>query len=405
MVDNGEVPKEVLAKLIKVPKKEVPALVRDAAKLHGLNETELLRHYDLLRTREIAQELHQSTLLTEEIDWAGRMLTRGQLSQLPEVDPLIEGIIDKESLAILAGRDSTYKSFVATDWALSIATETKWQGRPVTQGKVLYILGEGHNDFNRRVEAWELANKVQVDEENFLVLNRPPNLFTGVGFEGFLEKIQELEFGFVVIDTLRRVSGGANENSSDMGIVTDRINEIKNALSGGTVLTVAHTNKSNTDTRGHSSIEDDSDIVWTTRSNDSGTTVSLINTKQKYRESAQGYKLEPIKSGSSLVLGYGQGSSTDRRDGESMDKLKAMAVKISAFVIEQTADDKTSGLSKTTIEKGINGDDKVKRAAVDWLVQKKVLYNVAAKGYAKFISLKPYDGDEPEEDFEGTFSI
>lgn len=399
MVDNGQVPENLLPKPVPLA---IPEHISERALKEGFSGKELLAQYETLRIKSVAKELYEADTLNEQIDWESLVLTRNELRDLPEVDPLIEGILDKESLAILAGRDSTYKSFVAIDWALCIATGTDWQGRAVCQGKVLYVLGEGRNDFNRRVEAWETANKQTVNG-SFMTLNRPPNLFTGVGFQGFLKMIQEGEFDFVVLDTLRRVSGGANENSSDMGTVTDRINEIKNALNGGTVLTVSHTNKSNTDTRGHSSIEDDSDIVWTTKANEAGTEIKLLNTKQKYRAPSSGFKLTPVDSASSLVLDYGTGQTTERVI-ERNEKLLQMCETVSRFMEQpqhKDGDAIRTGFAKSYIEQSVTGSAASIRAAIEWLSDRKFLVNVSGSSSAyktRYYSAKPFTVEELDPD-------
>jgi hypothetical protein len=67
-----------------------------------------------------------------------------------------------------------------------------------------------------------------------------------------------------------------------MGIVVDRIKAVQEATTGGAVLAVAHTDKGDNDTRGASSIEDDSDIVWhAKRDEDGGTALTLKCAKFK----------------------------------------------------------------------------------------------------------------------------
>ena len=71
-----------------------------------------------------------------------------------ELNWLIEHWIEQGTLAVLVGPEGSYKSFLAIDWALSIASESKWQGCQVSPGKVLYIAGEGRTGVIRRMQGW-----------------------------------------------------------------------------------------------------------------------------------------------------------------------------------------------------------------------------------------------------------
>jgi hypothetical protein len=91
--------------------------------------------------------------------------SRSGLANLPKGEPLIDGVLHQREYHVLCGRDSTYKSFLALDWALSIATGTPWNGREVSSGMVLYIAGEGVGGLDDRITAWESHHEVAVPEE------------------------------------------------------------------------------------------------------------------------------------------------------------------------------------------------------------------------------------------------
>src|SRR5271166_6366919 len=42
-----------------------------------------------------------------------------QLDELPAPEPLIEGVLSRHAYGIICGRDATFKTFIALDWALS----------------------------------------------------------------------------------------------------------------------------------------------------------------------------------------------------------------------------------------------------------------------------------------------
>lgn len=57
-----------------------------------------------------------------------KLLRRSQLADLRQPEPLIEDTLDKRTVLLLAGRNSTGKSFLGLDWACCIATGRPWQG-------------------------------------------------------------------------------------------------------------------------------------------------------------------------------------------------------------------------------------------------------------------------------------
>ncbi len=228
-------------------------------------------------------------------------LDRDELAELQVADTLIAGTLPRRSYVVLRGRDQSLKSFVAIDWALSLATGTAWQGRAAEPVRVLYVAGEGAHGLVARVEAWEAAHGVTVPDEMFTVRRSALDMFKpGPAFDHLLERVREGDYGLVVIDTLRRVAGGAEGNGSDMGTVIDNVDRIKRATDEGSVLVVAHTDKGDNDARGFSGIEDDADAVWHAKRDDQNLTLEL----KKMKDGADGRKVEltAVREGSSLVL-------------------------------------------------------------------------------------------------------
>lgn len=216
-------------------------------------------------------------------DLAREYLDVTELGELPEQEPLISNTLMRHCYIILRGRDGTYKSFVAIDWSLSLATGRPWQGMDTERVKVLYVAGEGAYGVADRVAAWETAWRRKVEPQWFTLRRSAVNLFTGgPALDDLIERVERDGYGFVVIDTLRRASGRADANSSDMGVIVDNIDRIKQATHDGSVLVITHTDKSDGDTRGYSGIEDDADIVWhSKRDDDNNGGFDLCNAKMK----------------------------------------------------------------------------------------------------------------------------
>lgn len=252
-----------------------------------------------------------STTLAEEL------LDRDQLDELPEPEPLVPGVLERHAYAVLTGRDGTYKTFVALDWSLCLATGKAWQGRPVERTKVLYMAGEGAYGIAARVEAWEKAWGTKVDPEWFVVLPRAVDLFRGVELDQLLDVVTDK--GLVVLDTLRRVSGRAEGNGSEMNVVIDNIEKIKRATADGTVLALAHTDKADNDSRGFSAIEDDADVVWHTKRDEDRLT--LTNRKMKNAPDGEKILLRPTPSHGSLII---EAAGPDVFSGEDAASVEAI---------------------------------------------------------------------------------
>jgi hypothetical protein len=77
------------------------------------------------------------------------------MAALPDPDWLIEDMVPATAMTLIFGGSDAFKSFLALDMALSVATGRKWQGRDVRQGPVIYIASEGAIGVGKkRVRGW-----------------------------------------------------------------------------------------------------------------------------------------------------------------------------------------------------------------------------------------------------------
>jgi hypothetical protein len=211
---------------------------------------------------------------------AERLLTRSQLDSLPEPEPLIDNTLDRRTVALLGGYWGTLKSFVALDWALSIATGHPWQGRATVTAPVIYIAAEGAYGIHKRVTAWEYAwrNGKPTEDDMFHVFPAPINLLHP-------DQVRELcamatGAALIVIDTVNRCAVTGDENSArDMGMFVDALYRIREATTDGTVLPLHHTGKDKTTIRGSSALEAGVDTVYQTEGDHEG--ITLKRTKRK----------------------------------------------------------------------------------------------------------------------------
>lgn len=204
----------------------------------------------------------------EQVEAADEFLTVGRVHELGKTTTawLVDQIIPAGKHGIIRGRDASFKSFLALDFCLHIATAMDWQGRATSQGRVMYLAGEGVTSFGDRIDSWtETHGDLDEDEQaDILIRNGTVDLHgAGPAFDRLLAKVAEWKPRILVADTLQRSAGAGDQNSaSDMAVLRERMAQLQQAAGGDcTTVFVAHTTKGDGDTRGSSSIEDDSDFV------------------------------------------------------------------------------------------------------------------------------------------------
>ena len=162
---------------------------------------------------------------------------------LPEAQWLIEGLFEKDALAIIWGASGEGKTFVVLDMLVAIATGEKWLGKyPVKKGNVIYAIGESPRGLMRRA-AGAARYRGLKDVPGLHFYPQAPQLLTAQGLKHFLKQIEPLKPKVIVIDTVARSMMGGDENSAqDMGLFVHACDEIRKAT-GACVLLVHHTAK------------------------------------------------------------------------------------------------------------------------------------------------------------------
>jgi hypothetical protein len=171
------------------------------------------------------------------------LLDTASLRALPAPTPLVDGLLFRDTLAMLYGGSGVGKSFLALDVALHVAAGAWWHRRSVAAGPVLYIVAEGGMGFGRRVEAWERHNGLHADKLPVLWYPHALNLFEVVWVAALVEVISELMPALIIIDTFARCSLGAEENSArDIGRMVSHLDTIRR-VAGSCVWLVHHSGK------------------------------------------------------------------------------------------------------------------------------------------------------------------
>ena len=271
------------------------------------------------------------------------------LDRLPVPEPLIDGLLYRDSLCWLHGKPGHCKSFVALDWACCVAAGLPWAGRPVTQGPVLYVIAEGTSGLQARVRAWEdrAAGRTAV-----MFLPVAVQLLDG-DFGALAGLAAELGCVLVVVDTQARVTTGAEENSAvDMGRLVDAAEKIRIA-SGACVMFVHHEARAGDNMRGSTALEGAATTIL--RVEKDGSRLQLTNPKQKDAAEADPMTLWVVPRLHSVVI-------AGKPDTPTLESRTASETKILSVLLESfgstgasaTALRNATGLAESTFHWALN---------------------------------------------------
>lgn len=171
-----------------------------------------------------------------------QIMHASELTNIPPVEWLVEGMIPARSLCVLYGAPGAGKSFFALDLAARLA---------VTQ-PVLYVATEGCSGYQARLSAWEKTNSMSAGYLYFGI--EAVNLLDDTDVAGLILNARERQVKLIILDTFSRCLVGADENGAkDMGLAIaacDRIRQQTHAA----LLLVHHTGKSGSGERGSSAL-------------------------------------------------------------------------------------------------------------------------------------------------------
>tara|TARA_B100001989_G_C24550011_1_gene473716 strand:- start:1761 stop:3197 length:1437 start_codon:yes stop_codon:yes gene_type:complete len=142
-----------------------------------------------------------------------------QLANLPRRKYLIKGLLELGSMSVIYGASNTGKTFVALDMACHIAYGWEWQNRKTRAGSVVYIAAEGGLGIQERLKAFQIHNNITEYASMFIIPTNVCLCGEQTDLDALLSSVQDIpDIKLIVIDTLARAMGGADENTAkDMG--------------------------------------------------------------------------------------------------------------------------------------------------------------------------------------------
>lgn len=218
---------------------------------------------------------------------------------------IVDGIFERGSLNILYGAPGTLKSFLMQDLATCVASGKNWLtpapwgggGKAIatTQGKVMWLdfdMGE-----NRTLERFAaLGRHYGLPSDAPLVVysmqNPPLNAANPDDIDNLILRADGVDL--IVIDNLHTISGGIDENTSDMGNVMFNLRTLAE-MTQAAVVVIHHERKATgfnsrdgESLRGHSSIEAAIDLALKVEREPYSDTLTIKSTKTR------GLEVHPI---------------------------------------------------------------------------------------------------------------
>jgi len=229
-----------------------------------------------------------------------RFLPDSEFENRPPRQWLIPSILPQSGIAMVFGPPGCGKSFLTMAWSLCIASGTQWLGRSVLQGPVAYIAGEGSFGLGPRLKAWkhhhDFTGNSGVKWFDETILLQDAGTFSEL-LLAFAEDFPEPPV-LVVIDTLSRCSGGADENSNtEMAKVIASADAIQQQLHC-TVLIVHHAGKDrDKGPRGASSLIGNTETIIEVAPTDEGCRVICYKQKDAPKFESISLKLLQVQYG------------------------------------------------------------------------------------------------------------
>lgn len=226
------------------------------------------------------------------------------LSDAPR-DVVVQRLIEKATVATVAGAPGAGKTGLTVDLALHVAAGVTWFGLKVSGGPVLYVAAEAPGSVTMRALAaarqkfpgqtlplYLAAVSPLLGDEDHSEIEAARILATAED----VKKQERADVKMIVIDTLASCLGGGDENGDGMVRITNIAQKIAQ-VTGAAVVLVHHPSKADAaGLRGHGSLLGKCDTVISIEISPDG--VTRLATLIKSRDFAAGvqltYELTPV---------------------------------------------------------------------------------------------------------------
>ena len=203
----------------------------------------------------------------ESDPWVGQMASMAEVWATPDTSVrwIVDGLLGEQQVACLAGRGSSLKTMLLLDLAVCVAARKPWLERYATERTgVLWLNADGPGRMvKERLKA--LCRGHDIAEPPGLAIQTidfPAPPFNPQNEEDVAQMIgraKHFGIGLIVVDCLRKILHGVDENSSDVDGIFLGLRRIAEGI-GGCVVVIHHSSKAG-GVRGSSAIVDGVDVA------------------------------------------------------------------------------------------------------------------------------------------------
>ncbi len=201
---------------------------------------------------------YEPTSGPDAANWSGQDIDLSLSRERPEERiELVEGFLDTERLTMLFGKPGHFKSFLAMDAAVAVASGRRWlsstptDGLMTLQSPVVFIQqDQGAKDTADRFHALFNAYDVPPTIPLYVYAFPRPALDLIRNYDYLAEAVHRHEAKFVIVDNLFNAAGVRDENSSEIGLAIMHLAELRDQT-GAAILLIHHPTKGTGWSRGH----------------------------------------------------------------------------------------------------------------------------------------------------------
>jgi len=233
-----------------------------------------------------------------------KLLSYAEMAAMPEPEWLIDGLIQRQTAALMFGKSNSFKSFLAIDIGLSVASGGDWHGQSGDgkAGGVLFVATEGANGVGRlRIPAWYDHHHIPEDQRTAYLYPKEIRLDVADDVSALIAAMRADTFRLVVLDIFGGTMAGSEIEDKTARTWVHGIQRILRET-GTSILTVAHTGwQDDTRARMHTHFWGSFDTRLRVEGDKDALTCSLTVERHKDADSngQWGFRLE--KTGRSLV--------------------------------------------------------------------------------------------------------
>ena len=170
----------------------------------------------------------------------------------PPIDWLIEGVVEKKNVVMMAGAPKTAKSWMAIELGICVATGRPLFGDPLLlgrekKGSVLFcFLEDGHHNIHSRVTALARSKGVSDIQELNMMFRFGAGIDMGNAEQaqrfGQIVSSEYPDIDLIVFDPFRNLHYGDENNSGDIIKVMENLRAVRD-ITGAAILVIHHTRK------------------------------------------------------------------------------------------------------------------------------------------------------------------